>query len=55
MNEREYIDYGISPRHEKKDDGSYHDVYRMIKWLDPEIEKQEKARLSADNNRGLNR
>lgn len=50
-----YIDYGISPRHEKMEDGSYHDVYRMIKWLDPEIEKQEKARLSADHNRGLNR
>jgi len=27
----------------------------MIKWLDPEIEKQEKARFSADYNRGLNR
>lgn len=50
-----YIDYGISPRHEKMDDGSYHDVYRLIKWLDPEIEKQEIARLSTEKNLGVNR
>ena len=40
-----YIDYGIGPRHDKDEDGTYHDVYRLVKWYDPEFDERERNRL----------
>ena len=42
-----YIDYGIGPRHDKDEDGTYHDVYRLVKWYDPEMDEHERARLGS--------
>lgn len=45
-----YIDYGIGPRHDKDEDGTYHDVYRLVKWYDPEMDGRERARLGGSVN-----